>query len=111
MAVTDEKLDMIISMVAHMNEEMTEQFGQVREELGQTNVRLDKVETELKTFREETAQNFNIVRGQIGAVVEALNTTIAINDAEHSELKNNAEKMERVQKQHSLDIMELRSAI
>lgn len=111
MAVTDEKLDMIISMVAHMNEQMTEQFEQVREELGQTNARLDKVETELKTFREETVQNFNIVRGQIGAVAEALNTTIAINDAEHSEFKGKTDTLERMQKQHSLDIMELRAAI
>ena len=104
MTTTDEKLDMIISMVAHMNEQMTEQFGL-------TNARLDRVEKEIKEFREENAKEHDLLRGQIGAVAEALNTTIAINDAEHNELKSSAEKMERMQKQHSLDIMELRAAI
>ena len=89
----DEKLDRIILAVEHLADEMQE------------------MRSELKEFREENAKEHDLLRGQIGAVAEALNTTIALNDAEHSELKNNAENMERIQKQHSLDIMELRAAI
>ena len=111
MTTTDEKLDMIISMVAHMNEQMTEQFGLTNARLDKVENRLDKVEKEIKEFREENAKEHSLLRGQVGAVAEALNTTIAINDAEHSELKSSAEKMERIQKQHSLDIMGLRAAI
>ena len=59
----------------------------------------------------ENAKEHDILRGQIGAVAEALNATIAANDAEHSELKSKEEALERVQKQHSVDIMELRAAI
>lgn len=93
MATMDEKLDRIILAVEHLADEMQE------------------MRSELKEFREENAKEHDLLRGQIGAVAEALNTTIALNDAEHSELKNNAENMERIQKQHSLDIMELRAAI
>ena len=100
MATTDEKLDRITMLVEHLVDDMQ----MIRTEM-------KEMRSELKGFREENAKEHDLLRGQIGAVAEALNTTIAINDAEHSELKNNAEKMERVQKQHSLDIMELRSAI
>ena len=93
MATMDEKLDRIILAVEHLADEMQE------------------MRSELKEFREENAKEHDLLCGQIGAVAEALNTTIALNDAEHSELKNNAENMERIQKQHSLDIMELRAAI
>ena len=93
MATMDEKLDRIILAVEHLADEMQE------------------MRSELKEFREENTKEHDLLRGQIGAVAEALNTTVALNDAEHSELKNNAENMERIQKQHSLDIMELRAAI
>lgn len=41
----------------------------------------------------------------------ALNITIVSNDASYGELKSRTEALERMQKQHGLDIMDLRSAI
>ena len=93
MATMDEKLDRIILVVEHLADEMQE------------------MRSEIKEFREENAKEHDLLRGQTGAVAEALNTTVALNDAEHSELKNNVERMDCMQKQHSLDIMELRAAI
>ena len=93
MATIDEKLDRIVLVVEHLAEDMQE------------------LRSELRDFRVENAKEHDILRGQIGAVAEALNATIAANDAEHSELKSKEEALERVQKQHSVDIMELRAAI
>ncbi len=93
MATIDEKLDRIVLVVEHLAEDMQE------------------LRSELRDFRVENAKEHDILRGQIGAVAEALNATIAANDAEHSELKSKDEALERVQKQHSVDIMELRAAI
>ena len=93
MATTDEKLDRIILVVEHLSEEIQD------------------MRSELREFRAENAKEHDILRNQIASVTAAFNTTIAANDAEHSELKSKNEALERMQKQHSLDIMELRAAI
>ena len=100
MATTDEKLDRITMLVEHLMDDMQ----MIRTEM-------KEMRSELKEFREENAKEHDLLRGQIGAVAEALNTTIAINDAEYGELKDKTNTLERMQKQHSLDIMELRAAI
>ena len=86
MATTDEKLDRITLLVEHLVEDVQE------------------LRSELREFREENAKEHDILRGQIGAVAEALNTSNALQDVRYREL-------ERVQKQHSADIMTLRAAI
>ena len=86
MATTDEKLDRITLLVEHLVEDVQE------------------LRSELREFREENAKEHDFLRGQIGAVAEALNTSNALQDVRYREL-------ERVQKQHSADIMTLRAAI
>ena len=93
MVTTDEKLDRIVLAVEHIANE------------------LNDFRSEMNVFRREMKQETAMLRGQIGAVAEALNTTIAENDVQHNELKAKDEALERVQKQHSADIMELRAAI
>ena len=83
---TEEKLDRLILMVEHMD------------------VRTERIESELREFRHEMKQETAMLRNQIAAVTEALNSTIAENDAEHA-------KIIQVQEQHSIDIMKLRAAI
>jgi len=86
MATTDEKLDRITLLVEHLVEDVQE------------------LRSELREFCEENAKEHDILRGQIGAVAEALNTSNVLQDVRYREL-------ERVQKQHSADIMTLRAAI
>jgi len=86
MATVDEKLDRITLLVEHLVEDVQE------------------LRSELREFREENAKEHDILRGQIGAVAEALNTSNVLQDVRYREL-------ERVQKQHSADIMTLRAAI
>ena len=81
---TEEKLDRLILMVEHMD------------------VRTERIESELHEFRHEMKQETAVLRNQIAAVTEALNSTIAENDAAHAEIL-------RVQEQHSIDIMKLRA--
>lgn len=97
MATVDEKLDRIILVVEYLSTELDE----FRTEIC----------SEIDGFRKEMKQETTMLRNQIASVAEALNATIAANDAEHSELKSKDEALERMQKQHSLDIMELRAAI
>ena len=82
---TEEKLDRLILMVEHMD------------------VRTERIESELREFRHEMKQETAMLRNQIAAVTEALNSTIAENDAAHAEIL-------RVQELHSIDIMKLRAA-
>jgi len=107
----EEKMDMVIAMVAHMNEEMTETFGrinvkfaQIDERFAQIDERFDRMEATLESFREENAKEHDLLRKQIDTVTEALNASNALHDARYREL-------ERIQKQHSADIMALRAAI
>ncbi|MBQ2777753.1 MAG: hypothetical protein IJF50_09625 [Peptococcaceae bacterium] len=83
---TEEKLDHLILMMEHMDERTT------------------RIETELHDFRHEMKQETTMLRNQVAALTVALNTFITENDAAHA-------KIIRVQEQHSIDIMELRSAI
>ena len=149
----EEKMDMVISMVASMNEQMTEKFGQIDErfdqidekfaqiderfdqidekfaqiderfdqmdkKFAQTDDRFDRLEDKLEALREENAKEHDILRGQIGAVAEALNISNAMHDARYEEMKQNDEELkqkyealQRVQDQHSIDIMALRAAM
>ena len=142
----EEKMDMVISMVASMNEQMTEKFGQIDErfdqidekfaqiderfdqidkKFDQTDDRFDRLEDKLEALREENAKEHDILRGQIGAVAEALNISNAMHDARYEEMKQNNETLkqndeelkqkyealQRVQDQHSIDIMALRAAM
>jgi len=83
---TEEKLDHLILMMEHMDERTT------------------RIETELHEFRHEMKQETTMLRNQVAALTVAINTVITENDAAHA-------KIIRVQEQHSIDIMELRSAI
>ena len=128
----EEKMDMVISMVASMNEQMTEKFGQIDErftqiderfdqideKFAQTDDRFDRLEDKLEALREENAKEHDLLRGQIGAVAEALNISNAMHDARYEEIKQNDEELkqkyealQRVQDQHSIDIMALRAAM
>ena len=93
MAATDEKLDRIVLVVEHIANE------------------LDDFRSEMTDFRKDMERETAMLRNQVASVAEALNTTIAENDLQHCELKVKDEGLERVQKQHSADIMELRAAI
>ena len=64
----------------------------------------NEIETELHEFRHEMKQETTMLRNQVAALTVAINTVITENDAAHA-------KIIRVQEQHSIDIMELRSAI
>ena len=83
---TEEKLDHLILMMEHMDERTT------------------RIETELHDFRHEMKQETTMLRNQVAALTVAINTVITENDAAHA-------KIIRLQEQHSIDIMELRSAI
>ena len=94
---TDKKLDMIIEMVAHMNEQMTMQFGEMGEKI--------------ENFRAENVREHELLNSQIASLTEMLQHNIAENDARYKELKANDEELKRVQRLHSADIAELRAAI
>ena len=80
----EKKLDMVIEMVAHMNEEMTEKFDQidqrferveerlanVEERLTGVEERLTGVEENLETLRKENAEEHKLLHSQIDAVAE-----------------------------------------
>ena len=93
MVTTDEKLDRIVLVVEYIANE------------------LDDFRSEMTDFRKDMERETAMLRNQIASVAQALNATIAENDVQHCELKANDEALERVQKQHSADIMELRAAI
>ena len=86
MSTVDEKLDRLILMVEHMD------------------TRTERIESELNAFRYEMKQETAMLRNQIAAVTEALNSTIAENDAAHAEII-------KVQEQNCIDITKLRAAI
>ena len=86
MSTVDEKIDRLLLMMEHVD------------------VRTERIESELYAFRYEMKQENTMLRNQIAAVTEALNSTIAENDAAHAEII-------QVQEQHSIDITKLRAAI
>ena len=86
MSTVDEKLDRLILMVEHMD------------------TRTERIESELNAFRYEMMQERTMLRNQIAAVTEALNSTIAENDDAHAEII-------KVQEQNCIDITKLRAAI
>ncbi len=102
--MTEEKLDMVITMVANLAEQMTEGFARVDERFAQ-------IEENAAAFRQETEQNFDLLRGQIGSVAEALNASNAMRDEEIAAMRQKDAELERMQERHSLDIMALRAAI
>ena len=87
---TEEKLDHLILMMEHLNRKIDDKTGSIA--------------TELHEFRHEMKQETTMLRNQVAALTVAINTVITENDAAHA-------KIIRVQEQHSIDIMELRSAI
>ena len=142
----NKKIDMIIDMVANMNETMTvkfeqidERFDRIDEKFDQIDERFDRiderferienrverlenrltnVEGSVESLRIENAQQHDLLRGQIGAVAEALNASNAMHDARYAELEAKCEELkakdaalEQVQEQHSIDIMTLRAAM
>ena len=90
MSTVDEKIDRLILMVEHMDQKFEDKF--------------DSIATELHEFRYEMMQERTMLRNQIAAVTEALNSTIAENDAAHAEII-------KVQEQNCIDITKLRAAI
>ena len=86
MSTVDEKLDRLIVIVEHLAEDVQD------------------VKSDLKEFRYEMMQERTMLRNQIAAVTEALNSTIAENDAAHAEII-------KVQEQNCIDITKLRAAI
>jgi hypothetical protein len=90
MSTVDEKIDRLILMVEHMDRKFEG--------------KIDSLATEVHEFRYEMMQERTMLRNQIAAVTEALNSTIAENDAAHAEII-------QVQEQHSIDITKLRAAI
>ena len=142
----DKKIDMIIDMVANMNETMTvkfeqidERFDRIDEKFDQIDERFDRIDERferienrverlenrltnvdgsVESLRIENAQQHDLLRGQIGAVAEALNASNAMHDARYAELEAKCEELkakdaalEQVQEQHSIDIMALRAAM
>ena len=114
----EKKIDMIIDMVANMNETMTEKFSQIDEKFERLENRLANVEGSVDSLRIENAQQHDLLRGKIGAVAEALNASNAMHDARYAELEVKCEELkakdaalEQVQEQHSIDIMTLRAAM
>ena len=87
---TEEKLDHLIVMMEHLDQKIDDKTG--------------RIAAELHEFRHEMKQETTMLRNQVAALTEALNSTIAENDAEHA-------KIIQVQEQHSIDIMKLRAAI
>ena len=90
MSTVDEKIDRLILMVEHMDRKFEGKF--------------DSLVTEVHEFRYEMMQERTMLRNQIAAVTEALNSTIAENDAAHAEII-------KVQEQNCIDITKLRAAI
>ena len=87
---TEEKLDHLILMMEHLDRKIDDKTG--------------RIAAELHEFRHEMKQETTMLRNQVAALAVAINTVITENDAAHA-------KIIRVQEQHSIDIMELRSAI
>ena len=87
---TEEKLDHLILMMEHLDRKIDDKTG--------------RIAAELHEFRHEMKQETTMLRNQVAALTVAINTVITENDAAHA-------KIIRVQEQHSIDIMELRSAI
>ena len=90
MSTVDEKIDRLILMVEHMDRKFEG--------------KIDSLATEVHEFRYEMMQERTMLRNQIAAVTEALNSTIAENDAAHAEII-------KVQEQNFIDITKLRAAI
>jgi len=87
---TEEKLDHLILMMEHLDRKIDDKTG--------------RIAADLHEFRHEMKQETTMLRNQVAALTVAINTVITENDAAHA-------KIIRVQEQHSIDIMELRSAI
>ena len=90
MSTVDEKIDRLILMVEHMDRKFEG--------------KIDSLATEVHEFRYEMMQERTMLRNQIAAATEALNSTIAENDAAHAEII-------KVQEQNCIDITKLRAAI
>ena len=90
MSTVDEKIDRLILMVEHMDRKFEG--------------KIDSLATEVHEFCYEMMQERTMLRNQIAAVTEALNSTIAENDAAHAEII-------KVQEQNCIDITKLRAAI
>ena len=105
---TEEKLDHLILMMEHMDERTTRIETDLHEFRHEMKTEMqefrNEIETELHEFRHEMKQETTMLRNQVAALTVAINTVITENDAAHA-------KMTRVLEQHSIDIMELRSAI
>ena len=87
---TEEKLDHLILMMEHLDRKIDDKTG--------------RIAADLHEFRHEMKQETTMLRNQVAALTVAINTVITENDAAHA-------KIIRVQEQHSIDIMELRSVI
>ena len=109
---TEEKLDHLIVMMEHLDRKIDDKTGRIAAELHEFRHEMktemqefrNEIETELHEFRHEMKQETTMLRNQVAALTVAINTVITENDAAHA-------KIIRVQEQHSIDIMELRSAI
>ena len=112
----EKKLDMVIEMVAHMNEQMTEKFDhiderfeRVEERLTKVEYRLSDVEGNLETLRSENAKEHELLHRQIAAVAEAVNNSNAMHEARFAALERKDAELARVQDLHSTEILKLQA--
>ena len=135
--IMEKKLDMVIEMVAHMNEQMAEKFDHIDERFNQiderferveerltkveenlTNVekrltkvedRLSDVEGNLETLRSENAKEYELLHRQIATVAEAVNNSNAMHEARFVALERKDAELARVQDLHSTEILKLQA--
>ena len=133
----EKKLDMVIEMVAHMNEEMTEKFTQidekfariderfdriderferveerltkVEEQLERVDERLTNVEGNLETLRNENAKEHALLHSKIAEVAEAVNNSNAMHEERFAALERKDAELARVQDLHSTEILKLQA--
>ena len=110
----DEKVNQLDRKVNHLDKKVDRLDGKMT----QLDERTTKLESEFSAFREDTEKNFDLLRVQIGAVADALNTSNRMNEARFEAIEqeivrwqSDKDELERVQNQHSIDIMKLRAAI
>ena len=105
----EKELKMVIDMIAHMNEEMTEKFNHIDERFNQIDQRFERVEENLETLRKENAEEHEFLHSKIAEVAEAVNNSNAMHEARFAALERKDAELARVQDLHSTEILKLQA--
>ena len=122
----EKKVDMVIEMVAHMNEQMTMQFGKIDEKFAQIDKRFDQIDERFDRMEERlnnvenrlthvedrltnVESNQEGLRQQISMVSDALDRSNAMHEERFVSLEQKTAELTHVQNIHSTEILKLQA--